>query len=263
MTSDRMATESALPLVVMEPPDDHSRALWRQALSVMRQLEGDWTLVGGLMVQLHCHRWGGNHTRTTVDIDLLADSRRRPSATERIATRLQELGFAPDPEALLLDPPTAFRFERGRVVVDVLAPDHTGPRNPPKSVGGFFTIEAAGGTQALARTERLKVRLEDIEEEVRCPAILGAILMKARVLSRAARPQDREDLLALLGCVQEPLALAAQIKRTERAWLRRAGPALRLDELELDSAFRDDQIGRIVAAHRLLAGPPNGSRQPA
>ncbi len=44
----------------------------------------EWSLIGGLMVQLH----GLQHDddpRPTVDIDVLGDARRRPVMTERMA----------------------------------------------------------------------------------------------------------------------------------------------------------------------------------
>lgn len=72
----------------------------------MREFQGDWTLVGGLMVQLQAARYGATSTRPTIDIDVLANSRTRPSATERIATKLTELGFKPTEQ--LVDPRPRF-----------------------------------------------------------------------------------------------------------------------------------------------------------
>ncbi len=59
----------------------------------------------------------------------------------------------------------------------------------------------------------------DHASEVACPNLLGAILMKARALGKPNRPQDRDDLLALLSCVAEPLRLAEELKPSERTWL--------------------------------------------
>jgi hypothetical protein len=69
--------------VELDPVDPNARGIWRNALDLMGQLEGDWTLIGGLMVQLHAERYGGVGARPTNDIDILANSRTRPSYTER------------------------------------------------------------------------------------------------------------------------------------------------------------------------------------
>ena len=39
--------------VQIAPPDETGRKLWAMIISIAEQLNGDWTLVGGLMVQLH------------------------------------------------------------------------------------------------------------------------------------------------------------------------------------------------------------------
>lgn len=59
----------------------------------MGELEGEWTLIGGLMVQLHVARYGAGGVRPTDHLDILANSRKRPSFTERISERLAQLGF--------------------------------------------------------------------------------------------------------------------------------------------------------------------------
>lgn len=241
--------------VTLDPPDEQSRALWHNALSLMSELDSDWTLVGGLMVQLLAVRYGVPSTRLTVDIDILADSRRRPSSTERIGATLTKLGFEAAGQARLRDPETAFRFERAGTVVDLLAPEKAGRRRPPKTVGNFQTIEIPGGTQALARSETLHVRLDDAEGNVRTPTLLGAILLKARAIRSSHRDQDRDDLVVLLACIEDPIALREDLKRTERGWLRAADAALALDGPDLPSRFATDQLDRARAAYRLLAGP--------
>jgi hypothetical protein len=238
--------------VALNPSDEQSRALWRNALSLMNDLDGDWTLVGGLMVQLLAGRYGVPSTRSTVDIDILADSRRRPSSTELIGATLTKLGFEVVEQTRLRDPETAFRFERTGTIVDLIAPEKSGRRKPPKTIGNFQTIEVPGGTQALARTEALLVRLDDAESMVRTPTLLGAILLKARAVRSGHRDQDRDDLVVLLACIEDPIALREDLKRTERGWLRSAGDALALDGPDLPSRFATDQLDRARAAFALL-----------
>ncbi len=190
----------------------------------------------------------------TVDIDILADSRRRPSSTERIGATLTELGFEVAEQTRLRHPETAFRFERAGTIVDSIAPEKTGRRKPPKTVGNSQTIEVPGGTQALARTEALLVRLDDAESTVRTPTLLGAILLKARAIRSSHRDQDRDDLVVLFACIEDPIALREDLKSTERGWLRSAEEALALDGPDLSSRFATDQLDRARTAYRLLAG---------
>jgi hypothetical protein len=71
-------------VVTLDPADLLTCRVWHQALGLLGELERDWTLVSGLMVQLHATRHGVGGIRPTVDIDVLADIRQRPSAIERI-----------------------------------------------------------------------------------------------------------------------------------------------------------------------------------
>lgn len=249
------ARHTSLPVIDLGAIDDESRQLWREAVAVMAELEGPWTLVGGLMVQLHAVRHNQLDMRVTVDVDILADSRSRPSGTERIGAQLERLGFVPAPDHILRDPPTAFRFERDGMIVDLLAPDHGGRRSPPKSVDGLQTLEVAGGTQALARSEAVAVRLDGRQVEIRCPDLVGAILMKARALISRRRTKDRDDLVILLACIDDPVDLHKQIKRTEGNWLRRAERPFALEDSELLDRLPADQLERARVAFRLLIAP--------
>ncbi len=171
---------SRRPVVVeLDPLTVETRRVWRSALSVVGELGEDWTLIGGLMVQLLIERHGQSHSgvRATNDVDVLANTRVRPSVTERLARKLRELGFD-IAHPVGIDGNTAYRFVRGDDIVDVLGADGVGA--PAKTVGNLQTIEIAGGSQALARSELVLVRLDDEETALRCPSLLGAILLKSR-----------------------------------------------------------------------------------
>jgi hypothetical protein len=85
------ATHSEQPrrgkVVHAVPPTEESRQLWRTIGEISGEFGNDWTLVGGLMVQLHAFEHGTDVPRPTMDIDILADARRVPSATERAIPR--------------------------------------------------------------------------------------------------------------------------------------------------------------------------------
>lgn len=244
--------EVALARITLDPADRVSRSVWQEALALLDELEGGWTLVGGLMVQLHAARYGVAGARVTVDIDVLADSRERPSATERIARKLVDLGF--EITERLVEPAVAFRFEREGTVVDLLAPEKTGARNPPKTIGNFHAVQIPGGTQALARTETVLVEIDGHVSKVCCPTLLGAILLKARAIRSAQREQDREDLVVLLSCVEDPAELRSELRGRERQWLWKAAETLAIDRADLSDRFDAGQLALARAALRLLVG---------
>jgi hypothetical protein len=130
----------------------------------------EWALVGGLMVQLH----GFEHDddpRPTADIDVLGAARRSPKMTETMAALLVGLGaeLADPPRS---DPKLGYRFEFEGETIELLGPD--GLRADPKTTAGLKTFQAAGGTQALRRSEVVLVSLDEAEPvAVRRPNLLG------------------------------------------------------------------------------------------
>lgn len=80
-------------LIDVRPPDEEARQLWEKVAELAQEfgIDQNWCLVGGLMVQLHGFEHAAN-PRPTSDIDILADSRRRPSMTRQLAETLDELG---------------------------------------------------------------------------------------------------------------------------------------------------------------------------
>jgi hypothetical protein len=122
----------------------------------------------------------------------------------------------------------AHRYERGDLIVDVLAPDGVSP--PPDLGGGVKAVGVPGGSQALARSEIVTVSVDGKKFELRRPTLLGAILIKARSIMRHADPQSqRADLLRLLALVEDPRTMAASLKNSERRWLRQAENRLDFD----------------------------------
>jgi len=75
-------------------------------------------------------------------------------------------------------------------------------------------------------------------------------MIKARSITRHADPEaQREDLLRLLSLVEDPRAIAAELKSSERRWLRQTADRLDLDGLTLldDVAVRNARL-----AYRIL-----------
>lgn len=211
-------------IIRIDPVAPEAQRLWAMTLELAEALgaEREWCLIGGLMVQLHAHEHGDD-LRPTADIDLLGDARKPPAMTEQIAALLdeKEAEVAMPPRS---DPRLGYRFELDGEIVEVLGPD--GLKSAPKTLGDLTTFQVSGGTQALRRTEVVLVSLGGAPPvSVRRPSLLGAILIKARVVAKQREEKfasDREDLISLLSYVGDPRGLAGDehLKASEKRWLR-------------------------------------------
>jgi hypothetical protein len=180
------------------------------------------------MVQLHGFEHG-SQVRPTADIDLLADSRRRPEMTARVAELVVARGgrMAMPP---MSNEKLGFRFELDSETIEVLGPDGLG--RDPHTIGRYVTFQVPGGTQALLRTAAVPVSLDGYPPvEVRRPSLLGAILIKARVLASRRGPKKEADLLdvvRLLSLADDPRGMADDggLRKSEKRWLRNVQPAL-------------------------------------
>ena len=246
----------ATPIVAIEPPTDESRRLWEKAIEIARELSGDegWTLIGGLMVQLHAFEHQSD-SRLTDDIDVLGDSRKRPSMTRRIAELLERLGGSMEM------PPTSnealgYKFKVDGETVEILGPDGVGA--DPKTIGKYTTFQVPGGTQALDRSEQVSVSIDrQPAVEVRRPSLLGAILIKARVVAQKRKEKfdsDRQDLVLLLSLVDDPRTLATEggLKETERKWLRKVEKTIDFTDPALADLFPPENLARASQAFSLL-----------
>jgi hypothetical protein len=235
--------------VKIAPDDPETAGLWGELGRLAAQvLPADWTLVGGLMVQLLAYEAGETGVRATTDIDILGDARRRASV-EKIARALADDGF-------VLEPPSptdgvSHRWCRGGLIVDLLAPD--GLRRDPPMIGGVRTVQIPGGSQALARTETVEVVIGVAIAQVRRPTLLGALLIKARsILVHADPAAQRADLVLLLSLIEDPSATAKELKGREQSWLRKCEAQLGLDYPVLMAPFPRARVQRARLAYRLL-----------
>jgi hypothetical protein len=102
---------------------------------------------------------------------------RPQGALSAIDTALQREGFeliGPDLDGY------DHRYQRERLVVDVLAPD--GIKPPARLGAGRKAVGVPGGSQALSRSETVTVTVRDRSFQLRRPTLLGAVLIKARSL---------------------------------------------------------------------------------
>jgi hypothetical protein len=230
--------------IELDLQDDISRSLWLAVGELADRLPGKWVLIGGLMVQLHAVEHGVTGVRTTRDIDVLGQAR-PPGAFSAIDEFLRREGFKPAPPDL---DGFAHRYERGDLVVDVLAPDGLNP--PPELGGGVKAVGVPGGSQALSRSEVVTISINGEEFMLRRPTLLGAILIKARSIMRHADLEaQREDLLRLLALVDDPRAMSAAVRTSERKWLREAEDRL---NFEAPTGLEESTVRTARLAYRIL-----------
>jgi hypothetical protein len=239
----------------IDAPTPEARGLWAKALELAEAFGVDerWTLIGGLMVQLHAFQ-RGRGSRLTTDIDFLGDSRRRPPMTVRIAEILVERGgeMAMPPVS---DASLGYRFDVDGETIEILGSE--GVRHDPKTLGKHRTFQVPGGTQALSRTEVVRVSLDgNSPVELRRPSLLGAILIKARTVAdrRDKFDSDRQDLIRLLSFVDDPRTLAEGegLRESEKGWLRDIEPLLAFDDATLIDVFPGGEAALAEQTYRLL-----------
>lgn len=199
------------------PGSDAEAQLWRTTAEIARLFaDWPWVLVGGLMVALLEREHGVTVSRTTIDVDALIDVRAMTRATRHAASRLEEAGFVAEQTA----DGFAYRFVRGDDIVDVLAPDHLGPRTDTVTAPPGKTIEAVGGRQALERRRPVAVEVVGETFSVPIPSLLGAIIIKARVSASSREEKHQRDLARLLALVDDVEAMRQEMSPSERKYLR-------------------------------------------
>ncbi len=239
-------------MIAISAESEDERALWCTLLDLAEQAR-DWTLIGARMVELHAAATRRTALRTSLDGDVLADARTKPNAVRRVAKILVAKEFAlREPSSMGI----GHAFVKGNVAIDVLAPENLGPRSRElrTTIRGARTVEVPGGRQALARTERVAIRVGGGEGVLPRPNLLGAILLKARAIEVDDVPESqRSDLAVLLSLVQDPESRIADLRGRERSWLRRH---IEMDDLAATAwqGLREDEARSGLVALRMLAG---------
>lgn len=221
---------------------------WSNVAELARVLPSDrWTLIGGLMTQLHAIHHGIDAVRPTNDVDILLHietARGTPNAT---ADALESLGYEMRKN---VDPRNnvGHRFTRGDThvdvvssgdtdVVDVVVSDHAAP-SVQERMRHMDMVKIPGGTQALRRTASYRLEIEEGEfTNVSAPRPFGALILKAAAYVTDSRDPERHlfDAAALLACIDDPieeregfagsdrsrlLVLDRELVEGHRAWLQ-------------------------------------------
>lgn len=166
-----------------------------------------WTLIGGLMVQLHALHHGVASVRPTNDVDIVVHVETGRGRPTRIADALKGFGYEIQSP---LDPRTsiAHGFKRGGDTVDVVVADHAAP-SVIERIAGHDMVLIEGGTQALRRTVNAKLAsATDSPTTVSVPDPYGALILKAAAHRTDTRDRERHllDAAVLLACITDPFA---------------------------------------------------------
>ncbi|UUZ58706.1 GSU2403 family nucleotidyltransferase fold protein [Nocardioides sp. B-3] len=202
-----------------------------------------WTLVGGLMTQLHGIHRGIESLRPTNDVDIVLHVETTRGVAAEAAKALESLGYEFKPS---IDDrtDTAHRFRRGDStvdlvttapgVVDVLIADHASPRVVEK-LRGRTMVAIEGGTQALRRTINARLAIEPGRTTtVSVPSPFGAVILKAAAYQTDSRDKERHlrDGALLLAVIEDPYAARELLAGSDRARLRALVRALPDDARE-------------------------------
>lgn len=216
------------PTIDVPTPPGGWAAPWPSVAELADALPpASWTLVGGLMTQLHTVRHGVAIVRPTNDVDIVLHIETRRGVPHAVATALEELGYEFQTS---IDPRngTAHRFIRGGSTVDlvtgdadqvdVLIADHPAPRVIEKLRGNDM-IRIEGGTQALRRTVNARMHIvPGTVTTISVPRPFGALILKAAAYTTDSRDRQRHlvDAAALLACIDDPLAERTVLTGSDR-----------------------------------------------
>jgi hypothetical protein len=94
---------------------------------------------------------------------------------------------------------------------------------------------------------------------MRRPSLLGAILVKGRVVAKERKEKfdsDRQDFILLLSLVDDPrtLAVEGELKKSEKRWLRNIEAKIDFSDPALSDLFSPQALARARQAFRLLIG---------
>ncbi|MGQ0847493.1 MAG: hypothetical protein ACT4QF_25530 [Sporichthyaceae bacterium] len=229
--------------------------LWDVLLD-LGELDVPWCLIGGQMVLLHGLERGQAPPQVSQDGDVLGDVRAHPSALRDLVLELESRGF--DLEGISTDG-RAHRYVRGQrprqVVVDVLAPEGVGERADLTTTPPGRTVEVPAGTQALDRTEIVRVRHGERIGFVPRPSLLAAVVGKAAACRLPGDPaRHLRDLAFLCALVEDPFAMREEMTRKDLARVRSAASLLADREAPSWRQLGPELGARGVGALEILLG---------
>ncbi len=228
---------------------------WPQLVEIVQAIpHTQWTLVGGLMVQLHAAYAGLSLTRPTRDVDMILHIETGAATFSGVRDELERLGYT-------LRPPMGegpvHRFVRGphdEETVDVMVADRLPPKRRPK-VLRRTVFAVPGGTSALRKTVNCEVDTGESTVMLSVPDVLGALVLKGAAYMEDTRDRDRHlDDAAVLACAAtDPVADRSRMIGSDRRRIAALWKALQ-DENHRSWLACGGNARRGRAALRVLVG---------
>lgn len=209
--------------VSVELPEGGWPAPWPQCLELAEVFDTTkWTLVGGLMVQLHATIARVPVIRPTSDIDLLLHVETGAVSGHEVNRALSQLGYTLKLPLQASSPAHRFVRDLGgfKETVDVMVADH-GISKPPLTIGGREPFQVSAGTQALKRTITCQITDSSGDRVITLsiPSPLAALVMKGAAYKEDTRDRDRhlEDAALLSTILGDPLELVPELQGSDRS----------------------------------------------
>lgn len=210
--------------------------MWQALLEVSERIPVGWTLIGGLMVVLHGRENRVAIERTTRDLDVVVHGFSITDLSPAdFSQTLEDLDWELDPADFKAEG-VGYRFTRGQLKFDVLAPEGRGERFDLTTRPPAETVAIDGGTQALRRTELVPVTCGGTRGMIPRPDLLGAVVAKScavvgdtrhRQEDGKAPERHSEDLAWLYAMMKDPSSYLdggpTPLSRKDRARIRAAG----------------------------------------
>jgi len=192
--------------IELEMVGEESLPTWRTIIELAESgISQHWTLVGGLMVDIHARRAGITMHRPTDDIDVVVDYMGNRSTLIHTRRALDGIGFQ-----LRDSGKYAYRFTHpdGRKV-DVMVADHLPSRMEPR-LGRKPAFAAPSGEQAIRRRDMYRLRFSGgLTIGLGVPDDLGALVAKgaAWIVDNRDRTRHLDDGAVLFACVRDASAI--------------------------------------------------------
>jgi predicted nucleotidyltransferase len=218
--------------------------LWAAVAELSSYLKArEWVLIGGQMVALHLHLAGVQPSRTTADIDIVADILAVHSSYTACKNAASKMNLEPEPS---ITGNTLHRFAGPLGQLDLMVPDHL-----PGWLKQKFTrptpVVVPGGQRAIDRRIIVAIRTTFGDAEIPVPDLQGALVVKARAAIADTKDRERHcvDLAQLSTIIDNPLGFRDGLDIKEKRYLRKVG----LDEdvtkppwLHLDDPVRQRSL---------------------
>ncbi|MBS9376336.1 hypothetical protein [Rhodococcus sp. B50] len=228
---------------------------WPQAGELAQAIPSQqWTLVGGLMVQVHAARAGLPIARATVDVDMVLHIETGAATFSGVRDRLEQLGYL---LRMPVGPGPAHRFVRGSEHVDVMVADNLAPAHRP-TVAGRAVFAIPAGTSALRKTVDCNIDLDGRTVQLSVPDVLGALVLKGAAFREDSRDRGRHlDDAAILACsIDNPVRERVRMIGSDRRRVRYLANALVRADHPSWSVVPAAHRARGHAALRVLAKDP-------